>query len=1008
MQLSSKLSLILFVCLTISNVYGAWIDNMPAVLTQPDGTTIDVYFSGDEFHHWAHDKEHFTIIQDPESGYWCWAIPVDGYLMSTEQPVHLHSAQSLGLSPKQNISQQRYQEKRASFESMGNMRSARAPSIGTVNNLVIFIRFSDDDHFTTSASYYYDMFNAAGENVNSAYQYFWDASYQQLAVHSPFFPQPSGDLILSYQSIHPRAYFQPFHAVTNPSGYQGGNNGWERASREQTLLRDAIVAVRDQIPPTLNIDANNDGFVDNICFVIRGGTNFWADMLWPHMWVMFYHDVYIHGKQVWSYNFNIENHMNFSGVRVIAHELGHSFGAPDFYRYSFDGTPIGYWCLMSHSSRPIQSMSAYTKWKYMGWVSQIPLITAPGGYVLEPITVSQNNHAFRINATANSMGEYYIVEYRSRDTGLVDSGLPGSGLIVYRVGPNNLGNAQGPPDELYAYRLNGTTTNDGLINSAYFSMQSGRTVINSSSNPTPFLSNGTQGGLNITDIGTAEDTIYFMVHFAGATILNPPRNLTAATNGYVVNLVWNNPAPNASQTLTGYSVYRDSTFLASLPPTTLSYTNSDNVFGNFTYNVTANYTQGVSAPATVMVAQGVIDTFPYLQDFSIIPVNWTRATGQLLTNAVLTPYTSSDWTTTGFWINNWMLGFYINDLNHENGYGAMVKLNRTNKHWLITPEIRLEPTDTYYLSFDMALTPYFSSDLVQGVADVDDLFAVVVSRNNGQTWSNQNILAQWDNAGSSRVLNDIPHTGVNVTISLEGITGVGADRGIKIGFYGSSETENKDSYVHIDNVMIISTGEVFHPPLNLNASIVDTAIQLTWMEPNPGSTGTLVGYKVYRNGALLTTDVLPVSDSAYTDYDVTEATVYAYHLTAIYIEPDMESRASNTVEIMYEIISNVDVTTDMHATRLLTNYPNPFNPETTILFTLSFGEGRSEGNVMMDVYNIRGQHVRALIDGIYSAGNHSVAWDGRDENGVLVGSGVYFYRMKAGDYVGVRRFVLMK
>jgi len=94
------------------------------------------------------------------------------------------------------------------------------------------------------------------------------------------------------------------------------------------------------------------------------------------------------------------------------------------------------------------------------------------------------------------------------------------------------------------------------------------------------------------------------------------------------------------------------------------------------------------------------------------------------------------------------------------------------------------------------------------------------------------------------------------------------------------------------------------------------------------------------------------------------------------------------------------------------NFPNPFNPETTIRFSLSYGEGRGEGfnNVKIDIYNIRGQRVRTLLDGSreFGIGEHSVIWNGKDDDDNVLSSGVYFYRMRAGDYESVRRMLLMK
>jgi len=90
-------------------------------------------------------------------------------------------------------------------------------------------------------------------------------------------------------------------------------------------------------------------------------------------------------------------------------------------------------------------------------------------------------------------------------------------------------------------------------------------------------------------------------------------------------------------------------------------------------------------------------------------------------------------------------------------------------------------------------------------------------------------------------------------------------------------------------------------------------------------------------------------------------------------------------------------------TGLLQNYPNPFNPETVLRFSMA-----REGLVLIDVFNIRGQKVRTLVSGVYGAGEHSVVWNGVSDTGQSVGSGVYFYRMSASGFTGVRKMLLLK
>jgi len=85
------------------------------------------------------------------------------------------------------------------------------------------------------------------------------------------------------------------------------------------------------------------------------------------------------------------------------------------------------------------------------------------------------------------------------------------------------------------------------------------------------------------------------------------------------------------------------------------------------------------------------------------------------------------------------------------------------------------------------------------------------------------------------------------------------------------------------------------------------------------------------------------------------------------------------------------------------NYPNPFNPATTISFSLPVS-----GRTRVEVFNILGQRVRELIDAEMEAGPHQVVWDGADDRGRALSSGVYLYRISAGDHVESKKMVLLK
>ncbi|MDD2229894.1 MAG: M6 family metalloprotease domain-containing protein [Candidatus Cloacimonetes bacterium] len=483
-----------------TSLQAAYLTNMPATITQPDGTKIECLASGDEYHNWLHDKDNYTIIRSPKNGYYYYAEKSGEEVIAGTAIVGKDLPQSRGLTPSVNISETAYKAMRNTKFYMPQTRNA--PTIGTINNIVIYIRFSDETEFGDSNSLYDGWLNS---NTNSLKNYYQEASYNKLTVNTTFYPASSNGFVVSWQDSHARAYFQPYDATSNPTGYNGDT---ERRTREFTLLQNATNGVASQIPTGLNIDSDNDGRVDNVVFIIRGTAGAWSSLLWPHRWAIYDRTVTLNGKRVYDFNFQLQTFLSSSSVGVLCHEFFHTLGAPDLYHYTSNGiSPAGSWDIMQSDQNPPQHMGAYMKWKYGKWINNITTISTDRQYSLLPITSSAGN-CYRINST--NPNQYYVVEFRKK-TGTFESSIPGSGLLVYRIDTSaGDGNADGPPDEVYIYRPGGTTTVNGTVDSANFSTEVGRTRINSSTNPAPFLQDGSAGNLSLYNIGSsAGSTISF-------------------------------------------------------------------------------------------------------------------------------------------------------------------------------------------------------------------------------------------------------------------------------------------------------------------------------------------------------------------------------------------------------------------------------------------------------------------------------------------------------------------
>ena len=111
----------------------------------------------------------------------------------------------------------------------------------------------------------------------------------------------------------------------------------------------------------------------------------------------------------------------------------------------------------------------------------------------------------------------------------------------------------------------------------------------------------------------------------------------------------------------------------------------------------------------------------------------------------------------------------------------------------------------------------------------------------------------------------------------------------------------------------------------------------------------------------------------------------------------------------YEVIIEDDLVTAATGLTVPTQYvlhdavPNPFNPQTTLTFSLP-----SASHVRLTVYDVSGRLVATLLDEDRGPGVWNVVWEGRDKTSQRVSSGVYFYRIEAGDFIETKRMVLLK
>jgi hypothetical protein len=172
-----------------------------------------------------------------------------------------------------------------------------------------------------------------------------------------------------------------------------------------------------------------------------------------------------------------------------------------------------------------------------------------------------------------------------------------------------------------------------------------------------------------------------------------------------------------------------------------------------------------------------------------------------------------------------------------------------------------------------------------------------------------------------------------------------------------------------------------------------------------GENTDLSGFRLYRKNVItndvVTIDVTDPTARTFVDDTMPSTSNYRYSVTALYPN-DGESIKSNE-DMVTIVVSNEGTEVSPVVTTLGSNYPNPFNPTTTISFSTKEG-----GLVSIEVYNVKGQKVKTLVNDTFAAGTHKVVWNGNDDQNVNVGSGVYFYKMKNGRYTSTKKMILIK
>ncbi len=180
-------------------------------------------------------------------------------------------------------------------------------------------------------------------------------------------------------------------------------------------------------------------------------------------------------------------------------------------------------------------------------------------------------------------------------------------------------------------------------------------------------------------------------------------------------------------------------------------------------------------------------------------------------------------------------------------------------------------------------------------------------------------------------------------------------------------------------------------PINVTATSNWPNILIQWSAPV--NFRAIESYNIYDFGSLLTS----TTATFYLHANAVPGN-HNYNIACVFTG-GYEGEWSEDVSVTDADLTSIPIVTSLNG-----NYPNPFNPTTEI----SFSTTNTHESTRIEIYNLKGQKIKTLINEVLPAANHSVIWNGTDEFGKSISSGVYLYKMQSGEYQKTRKMILLR
>ncbi|HPM05227.1 MAG TPA: T9SS type A sorting domain-containing protein, partial [Candidatus Cloacimonas sp.] len=456
--------------------------------------------------------------------------------------------------------------------------------------------------------------------------------------------------------------------------------------------------------------------------------------------------------------------------------------------------------------------------------------------------------------------------------------------------------------------------------------------------------------------------------------LYAPRNLKAYHANGKARLTWLPPLENSKAldftlrnrlsraiTLQSYELYRDNQLLLTLPSTQTSYLDEGVTVGtNYSYHLVAVYNYGTSQ------GTGTVSITP-LENTSSTAMNYNSGDGSY--SATLNPQGDGNLVDIEIIPTNPIAGeisiiystnpSIINGLSNPDALGAYFALEGDNPGaftGLVTIRVRLpyQTNDIWYRSG--ASWNLLNQDSWILLSPPAPDFSYEITINFDRKGKAGKVEIASDKGGDS-----------TLPIHLSSFTAtLGSGLAVSLKWTVESETD------HLGYNLLRSETDQLEEAIKINPVLIDEGV---------------------NNGSAIT--------YSYSDPEVEDNHIYYYWLESLTLSG--VATLAGPVSVTLGDPGTPEIPVPGYSTHLMEAFPNPFNPNTNLRYAIT-----EPGDVHISIYNLKGQLLRSYHNSYPEKGYYQVSWDGRDDHGNIMGSGVYLYKMQFGRYSATKKMILMK